>query len=171
MSTRIQGHWQGHESVFHTALDDLESFLWVLIWCIVHLSKDIEGARANNPGIDLMLDAWSGDVPVMANMAKLPITESLWKDAVFGSLIKKWLDTFRRMREETRDLTEFLSQIKVEEGPDSDWMKGCNLLESFCKTTYEEILQSGFEHLKDVWRYSDWEAVVAANVPTTVFRF
>ncbi len=75
------------------------------------------------------------------------------------------------MREETRDLTEFLSQIKVEEGPDSDWMKGCNLLESFCKTTYEEILQSGFEHLKDVWRYSDWEAVVAANVPTTVFRF
>ncbi|SRR5216684_3411220 len=169
MSMNILGALEGRMSIFHTALDDLESFLWLLIWCIVHVSKDIEGARAKNPGIDSMLRAWSGDVT--ANLAKLTAAERQWKDAVFGSLIKKWLDTFRRMREETRDLTEFLSQIKVEEGPDSDWMKGCNLLESFCKTTYEEILQSGFEHLKDVWRYSDWEAVVAANVPTTVFRF
>lgn len=45
-------------SITHTALDDLESFLWLLI---VHASKDIEGARANNPGIQLTLDAWQGD--------------------------------------------------------------------------------------------------------------
>src|SRR5258708_1349710 len=169
MSMNILGALQTRRSIFHTALDDLESFLWVLIWCIVHLSKDIEGARANNPGIDFMLDAWSGDV--MANLAKLTAAEGQWKDAAFGSLIEKWLDTFRRTRGKTRNLTALLSQNKVEEDPDSDWMKGCDLLETFCKTIYEEILQSGFEHLKDVWRYSDWEAVVAANVPTTTFHF
>jgi hypothetical protein len=160
---------QKRRSIFHTPLDDLESFLWFLIWCIVHLSKDIEGARDKNPGIDPMLDAWSGNV--MANRTRFWTVEDAWKDAVFGSVIKEWLNTLRRMREETRDLTEFLSGIKVEKDPDSDWMKSCNLLESCCKTAYKEILQSGFEHLKGVWHYSDWEAVVTANVPTTTFHF
>jgi hypothetical protein len=41
---------QLRETIIHTALDDLESFLWVLIWGIVHASKDIEGAN-NNRGI------------------------------------------------------------------------------------------------------------------------
>ncbi len=130
MSMNILAALKGHRSIFHTALDDLESFLWVLIWCIVHLSKDIEGARANNPGIDLMLDAWSGDVPVMANMAKLPITESLWKDAVFGSLIEEWLNTLGRMHKETSGLTEFLSRHEV----NNDEGSGVRLDESMRST-------------------------------------
>ena len=47
----------GRKTIIHNALDDLESFLWVLIWGIVHASKDIEGAKTVNGGIDRMLTA------------------------------------------------------------------------------------------------------------------
>jgi hypothetical protein len=168
MSMTVLGALQKRRSIFHTALDDLESFLWLLIWCIVHVSKDIQGARANNPGIDLMLDAWSGDA--MDNRSKLSAAEG-WKDAVFGSLIEEWLNTLRRMRGETSRLTEFLSTHEVNNDEGSRWTRACDRLESFCKKTYEEILQSGFKHFKGVQRYSDWEAVVAANEPPMDFDF
>ena len=41
MSTCILCALQGQSAIIHTALDDLESFFWVLIWGIVHASKDI----------------------------------------------------------------------------------------------------------------------------------
>ena len=163
MSMRILGLWQGHESVFHTALDDLESFLWVLIWCIVHLSKDIEGARANNRGINLMLDAWSSNVK--SKMDKLSVAKRSWKDAVFGGLVGKWLNIFGRVLEDTSDLIEFLSTHQVNSKEGSRWTRKCDQLELFCKKTYEEILRSGFEHLEVIRHYSDWKAVVAANEP------
>ncbi len=160
ISTRILGIWLDHGSIFHTALDDLESFLWLLIWCIVHLSKDIEGARANNPGINRMLRSWSGDM-----MGRLAAVMNSWDDAVFGDLIKEWLDTFIRAFNETKNFTKYLSTHEVNNERESRWTRTCNRLESFCKKTYEEILRSGFKHLEGVQSYSDWEAVVAANVP------
>jgi hypothetical protein len=43
----------------------LESFLWLLICAIVYDSKDIEGAKTANRGIQLILEAeyskWSGE--------------------------------------------------------------------------------------------------------------
>ncbi len=163
MSMRILGLWLNHESIFHTALDDLESFLWLLIWCIVHLTKDIDMARANNPGIDRMLRAWSGDA--MANLTKHEMVRMAWNDAVFGGLIREWSTTFDWVLNETRIVTMFLSTARMDNRQGSGWTRACDRLESFCKKTYEEILQSGFKHLADVQRYSDWEAVVAANVP------
>src|SRR5258708_520290 len=163
MSMNILGALQKRRSIFHTALDDLESFLWVLIWCIVHLSKDIEGGKDNNPGIDLMLDAWSGDAK--SNTAKLSAAERSWVDAVFGGLIKNWLDIFTGALKETRKSTKYLSTHEVNNELESGWTRACDQLESCCKRTYEEILRSGFEHLEGVQRYSDWAAVVAANEP------
>jgi hypothetical protein len=168
MSMRILGVWLGHKPIFHTALDDLESFVWVLIWCIVHLSKDIKGARTNNRGIDLMLDAWSGGA--MANLSKFAAAQE-WNDAVFESIITEWLNTLRRMHHKTRGLTDFLSTHEVNNDEGSRWTRACDRLESFCKKAYEEILQSGFKHFKGVQRYSDWEAVVAANEPPMHFDF
>ena len=51
VSMRILSAWSMKEKIIYTALDDLESFLWLLIWCIVHATKDIEGAKAANKGI------------------------------------------------------------------------------------------------------------------------
>ena len=70
------------KKIIHTALDDLESFLWLLIWCFVHASKDIEGAKAVNEGIQVMLEAWSGDL--RSNRSKLQTVRDDWRDAVSG---------------------------------------------------------------------------------------
>src|SRR6266576_908454 len=111
MSMRLLTAWQVRETIIHTAVDDLESFLWLLIWCIVYASKDIEGAMTANRGIQLMLDAWSGDVT--SNRTKLSTAENNWKDVVFGDLIREWLGTFRRASREDERLTEDMSFMGV----------------------------------------------------------
>jgi hypothetical protein len=161
MSMRTLDSLRVREPIIHTALDDLESFLWLLIWGIVHASKDIEGAKANNRGIQLMLDAWSGD-----NMSKLAIAERKWRDTVFGGLIEEWLGIFRRAFNETRELMEHMPTIPLDNQQGSEWSRACNRLESHCMKTYEDVLKSGFDHLKDIGKYSDWKEVVVANAQT-----
>ena len=158
MSMRLLAACQGGQAVVHTALDDLESFLWLLIWGIVYASKDIEGAKAANRGIQLMLDAWSGDAK--SNRSKLPTAQASWKDAVFGDLIREWLGIFLRTHEENEQFTEEMSTRRLDgEG----WEEICDELESYCKDIYKEVLESGFRHLDGVREYSDWDKVVAAN--------
>ena len=36
-------------------------------------------------------------------------------------------------------------------------------LESYSKTVYEAVLESGFRHLEEVGRLSTWDKVVSAN--------
>ena len=116
---------QRGKATIQTALDDIESFLWLLIWGIVYASKDIKGAKDNNPGISSMLIAWSGDVTY--NLTKLIATEETWKDAVFGDLIQGWLDTFRGVcRENNRIVKNMFTMVG---GPEWDRDKACNKLE------------------------------------------
>jgi hypothetical protein len=145
--------------VIHTALDDLESFLWVLLWGIVYTSKDIEAAMTANKGIQFMLDVWSGDL--LTNMAKMTAAGMLWEDAVFGDLIQEWLDIFRKANKENRRVTKVMSIMHL---GSQEWDDACNELESYCKDIYKEVLESGFKYLEGVRGYSDWESAVAANV-------
>ena len=145
--------WQ--EPIIHTALDDLESFLWVLIWGIVYASKDIQGARDHNLGIKLMLEAWEGD-----NRLKRSAIGS-WKDAVFKGLIMEWLGIFDRAIKETEQIVNLLPSIPL---GSPTWNQACDWLESYCIRIYGDVLKSGFSHLERVSNYPDWEAVVAANV-------
>jgi hypothetical protein len=161
MSTRLLNELQLRETFFHTALDDLESFLWVLIWGIVHASKDIDGADASNEAIQPMLRAWSGDAQI--NSAKLSIASRLWTDTVFQNLIDEWLDIFARVDYETRSVVRHLPTIPPDNQEGSKWRIGCDWLESHCMKTYEAVLKSGFKHLEDVRKYSDWTVVVAAR--------
>jgi hypothetical protein len=52
------------EGTYTTSLH-LESFLWLLICAIVYASKDIQGAKTANRGIQLILKTqyskWSGE--------------------------------------------------------------------------------------------------------------
>jgi hypothetical protein len=162
MSMRLLAACQLRETIIHTALDDLESFLWVLIWGIVHASKDIQGAN-NNRGIRLMLKAWSGNV--QANATRLSHAETNWQDAVFGALVKEWLGIFKMAREGAEPLMRFMPTIPLDNQRGSQWSKACDWLESHCRKTYEDILKSGFNHFKDVEKYTSWEDVVAANEP------
>jgi hypothetical protein len=158
MSMRLLEAWQVHDKIIHTALDDLESFLWLLIWGIVHSSKDIDGAKTVNQGIQLMLDAWSGDVK--SNRSKLTTADESWDDAVFGDLIQEWLDTFRQARRENKRVTGAMSVMRL---GSPEWAKACNELESYCKVIYKKVLESGFQYLDMVREYPDWDKVVAAS--------
>ena len=163
MSMRILGALQAKKATIHTALDDLESFLWLLIWGIVYASKDIAGAKAANEGIQLMLDAWSGNV--VCNRSKHTIVEDSWTDAVFGDPIQEWLDTFRKARKVNKRFTEEMSTMIL---GSPEWNEVCNDLESYCKDIYKEVLESGFRYLDGVREYPDWDRVVAANSRRTL---
>ena len=158
MSMRLLDARQLRTRTIHTALDDLESFLWLLIWGIVHSSKDINGAKTANQGIQFMLDAWSGGV--IYNKTKILAAEYNWDDAVFGDLIRAWLNIFQRAYVENKQVVSDLSLMDL---GGEEWNRACNWLESYCKGIYKEVLESGFRYLDGVREYSDWETVVAAH--------
>jgi hypothetical protein len=157
MSLRLLGASVAGKAIIHTALDDLESFLWLLIWGIVYASKDIDGARDANEGIKLMLDTWSGNAN--SNIAKLGHALG-WKGAVFGDLIREWLGIFLLARQEN-DL--YAEEMSKEELGSPEWTSICDDFKSYCKDIYGEVLESGFKHLNAVREYSDWKEVVAAK--------
>jgi hypothetical protein len=105
-----------------------------------------------------MLDAWSGDV--ISNRTKLSTADDCWKDAVFGDLIREWLDIFRQARRENKRLTGDMSLMLL---GSQEWDDACNELESYCKDIYKKVLESGFRYLEGVREFSDWDKVVAAN--------
>ena len=158
MSIRLLNAIDQRESTIHTALDDLESFLWVLIWAIVHALKDIPGARDNIKGINLMLKAWQGE----KRLKRSAIVG--WKDVVFGDLIEEWLGIFGRASKEAVRVVDRLPSIPLDNRQGSRWNNTCDRLTSHCTNVYEEILKSGFKTLESIQNYPDWEAVVAANV-------
>ena len=160
---RVLNASKGQRPFIHTALDDLESFLWVLIWGIVYASNDIQGARDHNLGIKLMLEAWEGDNRLKYNTAKFN-----WKDAVFKGLIMEWLNILSRAHDDNQQLIEELPTTPLDNQQGSKWSKECDRLEAYCTKAYEDILKSGFNHLKKVERYSTWEEVVIANAPQPI---
>jgi hypothetical protein len=164
MSVRLLGALHAKEPTIHTALDDLESFLWLLMWGIVYASKKINGATTANRGINFMLDAWSSSNP-KSNLTKITGAEDFWKDAVFGDLIQQWLDTFRKARKFNTEITEEMSFLSLGTG---EWDGVCRELESYCNSIYKEILESGFKHLGSVSEYPTWDRVVAANSRKTI---
>jgi hypothetical protein len=158
MSIRLLNAWETRKTIIHTALDDLESFLWLLIWGIVYASKDIEGAMGANEGIELMLIAWSGNLSV--HRSKQAVADECWNDAVFGDLIREWYDTLRQARRETGRLTNGMSLMTL---GTQEWDAACDELESYCKDIYKKVLESGFRYLEGVREFSDWDKAVAAN--------
>ena len=159
MSMRVLGAVQVHEKIIHTAIDDLESFFWLLIWGIVYATKDIDGAKHANKGIQCMLDAWSGGA--ITNKGKLAAIQDDWTDAVFGNLIREWLVICRKADEANRDFALDMSFMELNT---PDWDSICNGLEAYCKDIYREVLELGFRHLRAVKEYHDWKSVVAANI-------
>ena len=169
VSMHILSAWDKKKKIIHTALDDLESFLWLLIWCIVHASKDIEGAKDANDGIRDMLNAWSSNLT--SNKSKLITAEKVWKDVVFEGLIKEWLGIFGGASEEAERVVNRLPSITVDNRQGSRWNNACDRLTLYCTDVYEEILKSGLNFLERIKNYPDWEVVVAANVQVQVEEY
>jgi hypothetical protein len=153
---------KGRQQLFTLPWTTLSLF-WLLIWGIVHTSKNIKGARAAYPGIESMLIAWSGDVT--HNRSKLSTAEDIWSDAVFGDLIWKWLDTFQQAHQENKQVTTDMSTVHLGR---QEWNETCGKLELYFKDIYKKVLESEFRYLEGVREYSDWDKVVAANAYRSV---
>lgn len=158
MSIRLLHAWKIRQKIFHTALNDLESFLWVLIWGIVYASKDIKGTKAYNQEIKHMLLVWKAN-----DGFKHTIAHEFWSDSklnpVFGDLIQEWLMTSNQARIVANQVTEKMSTIQL---GSQEWDEACNELESYCENIYREVLESGFRYLGRIREYFDWDKVVRA---------
>jgi hypothetical protein len=96
MSIRLLNASQVRETIIHTALDDLESFLWLLIWGIVYASN-IEGDKTANPGIQRMLVVWSGDVILICPNSR-PL-RSVGRTLCLGiSSGNGWIHSYKRVK-------------------------------------------------------------------------
>ena len=167
MSIRILGDWElqamqaseDSEPIIHTAVDDLESFLWVLIWVIAHILQNDKRATSQNQGISIILATFSGNLEIQRR--KESDAKEYWDDVVFGGLIIEWMNTFREARKEVRQHTRNLAKLSLDS---LEWQSACDGLEAYCTTVYERVFVSGFKHLGAIRTYSDWDEVVDANI-------
>jgi hypothetical protein len=158
MSIRLLGIWDQRRQIIHTAVDDLESFLWVLVWVIAHILKGNQQATAYNRGIKMVLKSCTGDLA--AQQVKETYVETWWKDVVFGKLFKRWIAIFREARQE---LELFLPSFELSEAVAPVGAEVWVRLEQCCMRVYEDVLESGFQHLEGVRSYTSWDDVVAAR--------
>ena len=158
MSMRLLNASEYRDEIIQTALDDLESFLWLLVWGIVNALNATPGANDANKGLKRMTQVFSGGLESYKN--KFTTAKLYWKDAVFGDLIKEWLNVVEKTHEANVEFTKVMSTMKLGSG---EWGKKCVEVERYCKKIYKKILESGFKHLNEVKTYVDWNRVVAAN--------
>jgi len=152
--------------IMPTAIDDLESFLWVLLWALADILQGVEGAAKINPAILLMKETFESK-KLVHTLLKALLARDRWigRDVVFGGLIRDWMDIFESASERVDSYA-----LRVAETParGSDREEACDELESFCRGVYEDVLTSGYRHLEGISQYSCWKGVVEASIPSQV---
>jgi hypothetical protein len=89
MSARLLNAWDNNQPIVHTAIDDLESFFWVLVWVLVHILKEFGTIR--NSTIDHPAERLSSNnIPYI--IARESTVQRNWRDVVFGGLIREWFE-------------------------------------------------------------------------------
>ena len=163
MSLRFLRALQRDRRVLHTPVDDLESFLWVLVWSLVHILISMK--KDNNEGLqedneeDLQLRMIltvlsSRYIPDVTDRETL--VADGWPDMVFGGLILEWLEIAKDSRRLVmRPQTAFLRSS------DNDAReRNLDHIEDCGSETYKKFFQAGYKHLQNIREFSDWEAVV-----------
>lgn len=163
MSIRLAWAWLSSEQAMPTAVDDLESFFWVLIWAITYI---LEHCGDQNKRIRHMKGVLE-DKDLLHTLLKKVIAGDFRHDAVFGGIIQEWMTIFDSASEEVSPYALRVSQTQVG-SPDRE--QACNELEFFCKGVYKAVLESGFRHLGTIATdgYSCWNRVVEANAAASV---
>ena len=157
MSLRLLNAWRRNKPFVHTAVDDLESFLWVLVWALVHILKEFGTTR--NSTID-DLAKWLSSYSITEVMARESTIQFRWKDVVFGDLLREWLATSQKARFAIWPHVETVFGLGQDVGSQQNAL---NQLEECCTSVYMEFIQTGHKHLESIRRYANWTAVVEAN--------
>ena len=147
-----------------TAVDDLESFLWVLLWTLADILEGVEGAAKINPAILLIKQTFEKKDP-FSTLVKVLLAREIWihRDVVFGGLIRDWLDIFESA---SKRVSSYALRVAGTPARSSDQEEACDELESFCRGVYEAVLTSGYSHLEGIGQYSCWKDVVEASIPS-----
>jgi hypothetical protein len=89
-----------------------------------------------------------------------------WLNLVFGKHTRDWLKILTLARDEVEQFMSNFSMIPAS----SDRLLAFDDLELLCKNVYEQVLESGFRHREEISRFSLWEDVVRAMIPSQVWR-
>lgn len=157
ISTHLFNAWDTGDEALHTAADDLESFLWVLIWSLVNIFKKV--ATINNRKSKILrLDAALSGSTFNEILRRETLIEISWHDKVFKHLIDDWLNISRRSRTTVVDCERRLLTLVDAEKDIFD------KLDKHCGAVYEEFIRTGYEHLKTIRRkYPTWNDVMDYN--------
>jgi len=149
MSIRLLHAWSCDQAVLHTAIDDLESFLWVLVWTLVHIFKEFTTFDNAKGTINTLTQTYSS-YDFSKNQNKALVVKFGWGRAeVFGGLIHEWLEISQRSH---RFIVNFQESLL-----------GWDEFTTHCEQVYIEYIQAGFMHLEQIKNYSTWEEVVVTN--------
>ena len=156
ISYRVLPAWEMGESVLHTAIDDLESFAWVMLWAALH-TPAVKTLKEN-----LWLQALSSDNISMVAMRKHVIMmEDLDPQKVSGPLRTLWpllTGWFAIARAGRTALNSFLQRFTLSTidelrptVPDDDVARTpddfCSELEGVCLPYYKLYLEKAVEFL------------------------
>ncbi|KAH8992117.1 hypothetical protein EDB92DRAFT_1859853 [Lactarius akahatsu] len=158
MSTRLLQEWRLNKPVLHTAIDDLESFLWVLIWSLVRIFQTFANITKDSIIYDLGHSLSSRD---FNDIQHRNVSAKDWTDKVFNDLIQEWLHISETSRTDVRKLQKTLTGLLVNDSDTSDAQKRIfDELDERCGKAYKEFIQSGDRHLRTIRTFSNWEHVV-----------
>ena len=154
MSTRLLTAWNANQPTVHTAVDDLESFLWVLVWALVHILKEF--GTTSNQTVDQLVEMLSSySIPPI--LARDSTIQYRWMEVVFGGLILEWL----AISQEASLVVEKHVKTVFGSGDDVGLQQGAfDRLEEYSRTVYMEFIRAGYKHLESIRHYTDWKAVV-----------
>ncbi|KAH9996880.1 hypothetical protein BJV77DRAFT_941948, partial [Russula vinacea] len=140
MSVRLLSRNGTGQPIIQTAIDDLESFSWILVWVIVHVLKGIKRQR--------LITQKSRFTSQVLGRSVISGGERRSTTVVAGCCLwgarQRVVAYFPRCRHKSC-LVRTGSCIH-EAGRERE--KSCDELESYSKTVYEAVLESGFRHLE-----------------------
>jgi hypothetical protein len=147
LSLRLMRAQWTNQPTMQTAVDDLESFLWLLVWALFQIFQHPEKC---DQLVSRGFHHWRRHFPahqMEAALSKYLVTShGMGRDAVFGGLIREWLRIFDSARDAVMMMhVEVVSSMPV---GSSDREEACNGLASFCEGVYEAILESGYKHFE-----------------------
>jgi hypothetical protein len=153
----------GHNAL-HTPVDDLESFLWVLVWSVTHILKWAAGVKMTNENsiINQLAKCLSSRY-VREIHAREDTLAYEWEEKVFGGLLRDWLYISQRSRIKLNDLQDTLL-LQDSLGNVAAREQSLNCIEEHCVGVYKDFMKAGYKHYQTIRLCEDWTKVVDLNV-------